>query len=446
MAISPLAAAAATDNPAAMTEADGTPLDATEFACTFLGRIGLDAASLAEAQGIVRSHRLNVVDLGILGMDGLAELGLSSVVDRARIVGAVGSARVTTDPPRIGGQPVQVRVKFGIGLLSSIDTVNQTCVIKTFIDLYWNDPSMVGGDPKHVPSYIWKPDGYIHNVIGGGEKCREHDLVLADPETGLMLCALEFEVTLSNPMDLRAFPFDSDNVQLTFLQSEGSSAADWVCVPHEDIDTSVKCFFDIDALGEFDLKGYSLDFYTSLGGNGVHYTHVDLHLHLVRRPVYYLWKITLPILLTTILSFSSLLFDRDEIADRINTSATMFLTTMALLFVISTDLPKTSFLTNVDVYLTTSMVTQLVVLIESCVVSGALGSLSSSTANAIDHWMLVLLFAGYLGFSAAYFAPKLLRHRRISQSANESPLTIWGYGGGDALQFYGFEVGRNVFF
>ena len=100
-----------------------------------------------------------------------------------------------------------------------------------------------------------------------------------------------------------------------------------------------------------------------MGGNGVMYAHAALCLHLVREPGFYLWKIVMPIFLTTAICFSSLLFQNDELEARISTSATMFLTTMALLFVVSTDLPKTSFLTKIGVYLTFSMMVQLTVLL-----------------------------------------------------------------------------------
>jgi hypothetical protein len=63
----------------------------------------------------------------------------------------------------------------------------------------------------------------------------------------------------------------ADAVHLIVLQSEDSSAEDWVAVPDTDIASSVKCFFDISTLGEFTMKGFSLDYWSQLGGNGVTY-------------------------------------------------------------------------------------------------------------------------------------------------------------------------------
>ena len=269
---------------------------ATEFACTYLARIGFTGETLERYCALLRKHGAGIADLPLLGFKGLGQLGIESPIDRTRILDATVDKVVRADPPKApDGGPVQVRVQFGIALLSTIDTVNQTCSIKLFIDLHWTDHNMIGADPGHIPGYVWRPDGYIYNAIGGGEKSRHHDLILTDPSRGMLLCPLEFEVQLSNPMDLRAFPFDSDAVELTFLQSEDSSSDEWEIVPdyEKGVAKSTKCFFDIDSLGEFELKGFSVDCYNQMGGNGIMYAHAALHLHLVREPDYYLWKIVM---------------------------------------------------------------------------------------------------------------------------------------------------------
>jgi hypothetical protein len=51
---------------------------------------------------------------------------------------------------------------------------------------------MLGADPKHIPSYVWRPNGYIYNTIGSGEPTKNHiagsgEVILSDPATGLLL-------------------------------------------------------------------------------------------------------------------------------------------------------------------------------------------------------------------------------------------------------------------
>ena len=84
-----------------------------------------------------------------------------------------------------------------------------------------------------------------------------------------MFHALDLEVVLTNEMDLRNFPFDSDAIVMHLMQEEFSSAEEWILVPWqggEGVENSVKCFWDIDDTIEFSLNGFSLDFYRSFPG------------------------------------------------------------------------------------------------------------------------------------------------------------------------------------
>lgn len=139
---------------------------------------------------------------------------------------------------------------------------------------------------------------------------------------GLLLKPFELEVVLLNDMDLRAFPFDSDDVLLTFLQDESSSAKEFVFVPWtsdsegDDVSTSVKCFYDVKETPEFEVPGFSLDMYTGIGGNGVEYAHCGLRIHIRRRPYYYIRNIIVPIVLTTTLAFTAFFYDIEELEAR----------------------------------------------------------------------------------------------------------------------------------
>ena len=94
--------------------------------------------------------------------------------------------------------------------------------------------------------------------------------------------------------------------------------------------TAIQCFFNVDQLPEWSLRGFSIDCYTVNGGGPSVYAQSQIHLHVKRHSSFYLWKIVLPLLLS---SFSSFFFDLDNLSDRNATSLTMFLATAALLFV-----------------------------------------------------------------------------------------------------------------
>jgi len=59
-------------------------------------------------------------------------------------------------------------------------------------------------------------------------------------------------------------------------------------------------------------------------------------------------KVFLPLILITLLNFLGFFVDRSEFSDRMANNITLFLSAFALLYVISTDIPKTSYTTMID--------------------------------------------------------------------------------------------------
>lgn len=165
-----------------------------------------------------------------------------------------------------------------------------------------------------------------------------HPVSLLDSDTGMMFHALELEVVLSNEMDLRRFPFDSDSIVLHLMQEEFSSAEEWILVPWEGgegTENSVKCFWNIYDTPEFDLHGFSLDFFRSYpgerfdtsfrprlmttsfeGGSLPSISQCLMKVHIARRPFYYIRNILIPIVLTTTLAFTAFFYDINEVEAR----------------------------------------------------------------------------------------------------------------------------------
>lgn len=74
---------------------------------------------------------------------------------------------------------------------------------------------------------------------------------------------------MTNDMDLRNFPFDSDAIRISILQQVGVDHDKWMFVPMEDegdVANSVKVFYNIFDTPEFDIAGYSLDCYRTSEG------------------------------------------------------------------------------------------------------------------------------------------------------------------------------------
>lgn len=91
---------------------------------------------------------------------------------------------------------------------------------------------------SYVPEGIWRPtDCYIANqrdvmeLVTHVEKPEIADLKDGVSANGMLLWPTEYVGTLSNPMSLRAFPFDSDHIEIILHQSESSQSEDYIFRP-----------------------------------------------------------------------------------------------------------------------------------------------------------------------------------------------------------------------
>lgn len=315
-----------------------------------------------------------------------------------------------TAPPPLGanGAPVVVRPKIGFTNLNNIDTVIQTVFVRFFLDLYWNDPRMVGA--TYVPENIWRPAGcYVINQVEDMSVVdHEEQPILVDSKTGLFLWPIEFCGAVVNEMNLRDFPFDRDSIEVHVHQAESSSRDEFILRPFDDPSEeqqAVRFFFNaFDAVTEFEIQGFSRECWEQTGGNLKEYSHCLLQVHVVRRSIYYLWKLAFPTIVTTLFCFSSFfvpvtiedgdvvdpgsLFntkvDVDAFAERNNLAATMFLAQAALLYMVAEAIPKVSYLTKMDYFVNINIAIQFCVAVISWVSTGVFTVHDIATAATIN--------------------------------------------------------------
>ncbi len=115
-------------------------------------------------------------------------------------------------------------------------------------------------------------------------------------------------------------------------------------------------------------------------------------------------KVAIPVLLCTIFCLSALFFpvdgdnagtdpdgqlfssvvDMDGFIERNNLAATMFLAASALLYVVSAELPKVSYLTTMDTFVVINLLLQFLVAIISWISTSIFSTISNDTAATIN--------------------------------------------------------------
>jgi len=323
---------------------------------------------------------------------------------------------------------------------------------------------------KKVPEGIWRPaDCYIINQFDEMTRILHDDRpTLIDSASGLLLWPVELVGALQNPMKLHAFPFDADVIEMHLHQNERSSRDEYVLRPYEDPDeekAAVRFFFGVfDDLTEFDVVGHSRECFESIGGNQVEYSQCKVALHVVRRWQYYAWKVAMPVLLCTVFSFSALFFpidderelkdvgsttpgifspqmDADALSERNNVAATMLLASSALLYVVASTLPKTSYLTTMDKFVLMNLSMQFAVAVVSWVTCGVFFPVTTKDANNVNlAFFCTLLFLLVLGSYLILGRPIL---RSIYAKPREWPATLSH--DEPSTRYFPFETYVNVF-
>ena len=340
----------------------GGPLDDGMVTMEILEAIrpSLSAATLQAIRAPVTANNVSVTLLARLGEEWLRDAcNVNDQLERARLTSALHSRVIAPAPRNPDGGPVAVRPKVGFTNVNNIDTAASTIYVSFFLDLYWNDPRLVGA--SSVPDGTWRPEGvYAINTNGGltVEHVPERPTLVdldenGKSKAGLLLWPSHYSGDLRNPMNLRQFPFDHDYFEISLMNGEHTSAEEYVfrAFPEDEQErASVRFFFDVGAdVPEWDMRGFSKLCYEAVGGiPNWPFTHCNITLHMTRRWQFYAWKVILPLLICTVFDFCVFALPPDDLLDRSSISITLFLATSALLYVIASTVPKTSYLTVID--------------------------------------------------------------------------------------------------
>jgi len=166
---------------------------------------------------------------------------------------------------------------------------------------------------------------------------------------------LVLEGKVSNQMNLRAFPFDKDDLQIDFWTASTFKTLDlsygsplprgrtYDLLPVEPAAGEGKWLQAAFGghVADWEVPGLSTQLVaTPASSNGQLTTTFTLRVHMLRKSSFYVWKV--------LLSLKTYCYPVDELVDRDQFLATTILASFAMLYVNSSFLPKTDFLTGID--------------------------------------------------------------------------------------------------
>ena len=256
-------------------------------------------------------------------------------------------------PPGVGA--TQIDIGFHLVSLSDIDVIGSRFRFEGYAEFAWCDPRQAfdaslegrsqrvffGDTARDNFENLWIPDIGLANGIGATSNTARRIDVSAD---GSVRLSGFFNSVVAARFDLRRFPFDTQS----FAIAMESFTFNRDVVKLQPMEQMVGYEDDL-YLPEWKVK--SLTARSEEAGqvrDRVPFSRAVFDVNVVRETGYYLVKLSVPLTLIVMLSWSVFWMEKESLGGRMRISSTAFLTIVAYQFAISGSLPKVAYLTLMD--------------------------------------------------------------------------------------------------
>jgi len=235
--------------------------------------------------------------------------------------------------------------------IEQIDTVSQSFTANLTLAFRWKDPSLAhtGPGPISMPlDDIWFPRVQLLN---------QQRLVSTLPRVaeihpdGEVVQRQRFWCSFSQPLDLQAFPFDSQRLQVNLANvGIGQELVNLIPSPGSGISSNL-------TIPDWDVTGWELvardltldDESNSLKG-------MVLSVDVKRDRAFFKYKVIFPLVLIVMMSWMVFWIDPALVASQISLSVTAMLTMIAYRFALAGMMPRLGFLTVLDHFVLASTI------------------------------------------------------------------------------------------
>lgn len=252
-----------------------------------------------------------------------------------------------SEDPELGGAAAPNTIWFFSYIMDvhSINSTDQSFTANVFYRLRWQDSRLAdpSGKTRVLPlEEVWHPLLQITNQQKIWKTFPEQ--VVVSPQ-GEVLYRQRVYGNFSQPLNLYEFPFDRQVFTLQFAAS-GLDAQDVQLLPETEAQPGISSQLSLAGWNLVDMQAVSAPFapvpqYPALPGFAIRMT-------MDRKMGYYHFKIILPLALIVVMSWLGFWINPTQAGVQISVSVTSMLTLIAFRFMISSFLPKISYLTRLD--------------------------------------------------------------------------------------------------
>lgn len=303
--------------------------------------------------------------------------------------GALASAQETDGSLEADQTPIKVEVLIFILDLFSINSVDQQSSLDLLIRMRWHDESLKG-QPDSMrfvnADSIWTPQLRIVNARDMKTIVRELAGVASD---GTVTYRERHVGTITTRMDLADFPFDEHTIQIRAV----ATAREQVELEMETNRTGQTETFTVTNWETEPGRAYLAPFSAA----GREFASVVYEIDAVRHTGYWIWKVMFPLLLIVAMSWTVFWIDSSNLGPQIGTATASMLTLIAYRFSLGSLLPRVSYFTRMDSFVTGSTLLVFLVLLVAILTGRLAANGRHDLASKVDVICRIAFPASFVG-------------------------------------------------
>ncbi len=253
-------------------------------------------------------------------------------------IGGAGTVGGPTPPPVEGGGPVVVGVGFHFVDVGRMTAREETFDVTAHLKLRWRDPRLVGGA---VEGEIWRPAVTFDNAADAPRLHAPPTIEIEDD--GWVESRVILSGKFSTPLDLRRFPFDSQDLVVRLSLADDASRARF-----EVLEDAMPMHDDVFVTDwSIEKQAHSVKprrFYPG----GDEYSRLEYLVRVERRPTFYIWRVLLPLALLPLIPALVFRFEPTNLQPQISTCIGTLIAMLTFGYSVDFTLPKVAYLTLID--------------------------------------------------------------------------------------------------
>jgi hypothetical protein len=350
----------------------------------------------------------------------LSQFLITSLLAQAPNSRLGNSSLMVAGMPNPPSSPTKVKCALMILNVADINDVNENFEAEIEILATWKDPRLAF-DPAIEGSNVklfqgsyqfnelfkgWWPQLVILNEVGRNEANAIKVRVFPD---GTVNYREQRYVVLETPTNLRAFPFDTQQLLTTMIPFSTTSDKVILEVDEQLLVTSnnyIQEHKEMNVAG-WELRGLKTivdEQLVSLGDVKRTFSRLKTTITIKRISWQMIWSMLFPLLILVSIMWSVFWIDRESIHERLNISLIGVLTIVAYQFVVMENLPRMSYLTFTDILLLLSFVMITITVPQSLIVYSLFRDGRQSLALKVDQ---ICRIAFPVSFAALLFIAAL---------------------------------------